>query len=52
LTEKHQVTVVPGTAFGIRNQCLLRIAHGALQKDSAAESIGRLVHGLGQVLAT
>jgi aspartate/methionine/tyrosine aminotransferase len=51
LIEEHKVAVIPGTTFGVQDQCLLRIAYGALQKDTAAEGIGRLVHGLRQILA-
>ena len=52
LIEEYKVAVIPGTTFGIQNQCLLRIAYGALQKGTAAEGIGRLVHGLRQILTT
>ena len=52
LIEKHGVAVIPGTTFGISAQCLLRVAYGALRKDTAAEGIGRLVRGLQQILAT
>ena len=51
LIEEHKVAVIPGTTFGIQDQCLLRVAYGALQKDTAAEGIGRLVRGLRQILA-
>jgi aspartate/methionine/tyrosine aminotransferase len=51
LIREHGVAVIPGTAFGIQEGCYLRVAYGALQKDSAAEGIGRLVRGL-KVLAT
>jgi len=50
LIEEHKVAVIPGTTFGVQDRCLLRIAYGALQKDTAAEGIGRLVQGLRQVL--
>jgi len=40
------VAVIPGTAFGIASGCYLRVAYGALQKQTAAEGIGRLVRGL------
>ncbi|MGE5294319.1 MAG: pyridoxal phosphate-dependent aminotransferase, partial [Solirubrobacterales bacterium] len=40
-----------GSTFGIHDRCLLRVAYGALQKDTAAEGIGRLVRGLRQILA-
>ena len=46
LIREHGVAVIPGTAFGIHEGCYLRVAYGALQKDSAAEGIGRLVRGL------
>lgn len=52
LIERHKVAVIPGTAFGMEDKCYLRVAYGALQKDTAAEGIGRLVEGLGQILAT
>ena len=52
LIEEHKVAVIPGTTFGVQDQCLLRIAYGALQKATAAEGIGRLVRGLRQILTT
>jgi aspartate/methionine/tyrosine aminotransferase len=51
LIEQHKVAVIPGMTFGMEDRCLLRIAYGALQKDTAAEGIGRLVRGLRQILA-
>jgi aspartate/methionine/tyrosine aminotransferase len=50
LVEEHKVAVIPGTTFGIQDQCLLRVAYGALEKDTAAEGIGRLVRGLRHIL--
>ncbi len=52
LIEEHRVAVIPGSTFGVQDQCLLRVAYGALQKDTAAEGIGRLVRGLRHVLTT
>lgn len=46
LIEDHKVAVIPGMTFGLDNTCHLRIAYGALQKQTAAEGIGRLVSGL------
>jgi len=46
LIREHRVAVIPGTAFGITDTCYLRVAYGALEKDTAAEGIGRLVKGL------
>lgn len=50
LIEEHRVAVIPGCTFGIQDQCLLRLAYGALQKDTATVGIDRLVHGLKHLL--
>ena len=52
LIEKHKVAVIPGMTFGMEDKCYLRIAYGALHKDTAAEGIGRLAEGLEQILAS
>ena len=52
LIEEHKVAVIPGTTFGVQDHCLLRVAYGALQKETAAEGIDRLVAGLRHILAT
>jgi aspartate/methionine/tyrosine aminotransferase len=46
LIREHQVAVIPGTTFGMNNGCYLRVAYGALQKETAVEGIERLVQGL------
>jgi aspartate/methionine/tyrosine aminotransferase len=46
LVRDYRVAVIPGTTFGLETGCYLRVAYGALQKDTAAEGIGRLVRGL------
>ena len=46
LVRDHRVAVIPGTTFGLERGCYLRVAYGALQKDTAVEGIGRLVRGL------
>jgi len=46
LIREHQVAGIPGTAFGMTDGCYLRVAYGALQKETVAEGIGRLVRGL------
>ena len=51
LIEEHKVAVIPGTTFGIHDQCLLRVGYGALEEETASEGVGRLVHGLRQILA-
>jgi aspartate/methionine/tyrosine aminotransferase len=50
LIREHRVAVIPGSAFGIVNGCYFRIAYGALQKETVAEGIGRLVNGLRAIL--
>jgi aspartate/methionine/tyrosine aminotransferase len=50
LIEKHKVAVIPGMTFGVEDKCYLRIAYGALQKETAAEGVGRFVEGLQQIL--
>lgn len=46
LIREYQVAVIPGTTFGMNNGCYLRVAYGALQKETAVEGIERLVQGL------
>jgi aspartate/methionine/tyrosine aminotransferase len=46
LIQEYKVAVIPGTTFGMENGCYLRVAYGALQKDTVTEGIDRLVQGL------
>lgn len=46
LIREFGVAAIPGTTFGMETGCYLRVAYGALQPDTAAEGIGRLVKGL------
>ncbi|ACB50471.1 aspartate aminotransferase [Crocosphaera subtropica ATCC 51142] len=46
LIENYQIAVLPGETFGIKKGCYLRIAYGALQKETATTGIERLVQGL------
>ncbi|NEQ89146.1 MAG: pyridoxal phosphate-dependent aminotransferase, partial [Moorea sp. SIO2I5] len=50
LIREHRVAVIPGTAFGIEDGCYLRLAYGALQKETVAEGIERFVAGLKEIL--
>jgi aspartate/methionine/tyrosine aminotransferase len=45
LIEQHKVAVIPGDTFGMTG-CYLRVAYGALDFDTVAEGMGRLVTGL------
>ncbi len=46
LIREHRVAVTPGTAFGMHDGCYIRVAYGALAKETAVDGIGRLVRGL------
>lgn len=51
LIRQYRVAAIPGTTFGMTGGCYLRVAYGALQRDTAAVGIDRLVRGLPQILA-
>jgi aspartate/methionine/tyrosine aminotransferase len=50
LVREHGVAAIPGDAFGMDDECYLRVAYGALQKETVAEGIGRLVNGIKTIL--
>lgn len=50
LIQEFKVAVIPGSAFGMSDGCYLRIAFGALQKDTVEEGIGRLIRGLRELI--
>ena len=50
LINHFKVAVLPGSAFGIRNACYIRIAYGALNTESAVEGIKRLLEGLKTII--
>ncbi|MCA1993881.1 MAG: pyridoxal phosphate-dependent aminotransferase [Coleofasciculus sp. S288] len=52
LIREHRVAVMPGTTFGMEDGCYLRVAYGALQKETVAEGIERLVRGLQTILGS
>jgi aspartate/methionine/tyrosine aminotransferase len=49
LVREHGVAAIPGDAFGL-DGCTLRVAYGALEKEKAAEGLGRLARGLRALL--
>ena len=51
LIKEHRVAVIPGTTFGVTDQCCLRIAYGALQKETVAEGMGRFVRGIKAIVS-
>lgn len=52
LIREHRVAVMPGTTFGMNDECYLRVAYGALQKETVAEGIERLVQGIQTILGS
>jgi len=50
LISQFGVAVIPGTTFGMQQGCYLRVAYGALDADTIAEGIGRLVRGLKSIV--
>ncbi|PSB29862.1 aspartate aminotransferase [filamentous cyanobacterium Phorm 46] len=50
LIREYHVAVLPGTTFGMDSGCYLRVAYGALETETAAAGISRLVKGLKTIL--
>ncbi|MGE0383738.1 MAG: aminotransferase class I/II-fold pyridoxal phosphate-dependent enzyme [Gammaproteobacteria bacterium] len=46
LIAEHGIAVVPGSAFGIRNGCHLRVSYGTLLPENVDASLERLIRGL------
>ncbi|MEO8481619.1 MAG: pyridoxal phosphate-dependent aminotransferase [Acidobacteriota bacterium] len=46
LIREHGVAVTPGSAFGHHEGCSVRVSYGALDPETVAEGLGRLVTGL------
>ncbi len=51
LIQDFKVAVIPGTTFGMSKGCYLRVAYGALNQETAAVGIKRLVKGLKHLIA-
>jgi len=49
LVKEFGVAVIPGSTFGIQD-CTIRVAYGALSKETVAEGMGRLVRGLKSIV--
>jgi aspartate/methionine/tyrosine aminotransferase len=46
LIREHRVAAIPGSAFADPAPCSIRISYGALQGETAADGVRRLVDGL------
>ncbi len=50
LITEFGVAVLPGTGFGLEEDCRIRIAYGALEPHTVAEGADRLVKGLKSII--
>ena len=50
LIKEYGVAAIPGTTFGMERGCYMRISYGALEKETVAQGIGRLVKGISNIL--
>ena len=50
LITEFKVAVLPGTGFGLEEDCRIRIAYGALEPHTVAEGTDRLVKGLKSII--
>ena len=50
LVREHRVAVIPGSTFGVTGACTVRIAYGALTRETVAEGIGRFVRGIRRIV--
>ncbi|MDX2245513.1 MAG: pyridoxal phosphate-dependent aminotransferase [Bacteroidia bacterium] len=50
LIREFRVAVIPGEAFGMEEECGLRVSFGAVDEVTAREGIGRLVKGLTEIV--
>lgn len=50
LISEHRVALIPGSAFGVTEECFLRLAYGALTRGQVEEAITRLAFGLRMIL--
>ena len=51
LIKEYQVAVIPGSTFGMSDGCYLRVAYGALKRETAIAGITRLIQGLRDIIA-
>ena len=50
LIRDHRVAAIPGMTFGMTDGCYVRVAYGALDRETVGEGVGRLVDGLRKIL--
>ena len=52
LVREHRIAVMPGNAFGATDGCYLRVSYGAVDEQTAAAGLQRLVGGLQAIVGT
>jgi len=50
LIKKHKIAVIPGETFGMKDGCYIRVAYGALDKETSEKGIQRLINGLKDII--
>ncbi|AFZ01004.1 pyridoxal phosphate-dependent aminotransferase [Calothrix sp. PCC 6303] len=50
LIRDYRIAVIPGTTFGMKDGCYLRVAYGALQQNTVEQGMQRLVKGLQEIM--
>jgi aspartate/methionine/tyrosine aminotransferase len=50
LIREHGVALLPGSAFGLTDECYLRLSYGAVTADGLGEGLERLARGLRAIL--
>ncbi|MGK7896521.1 MAG: pyridoxal phosphate-dependent aminotransferase [Xenococcus sp. (in: cyanobacteria)] len=50
LIEYYKVALLPGSTFGMKDGCYLRVAYGALEMETAVVAIERLITGLRAII--
>lgn len=50
LIREYKVAIIPRHTFGMTHGCYLRVAYGALDRNTAYEGIQRLTHGLKAII--
>ncbi|MFK7736261.1 MAG: pyridoxal phosphate-dependent aminotransferase [Pirellulaceae bacterium] len=50
LIEQYGVATLPGTTFGVTDECAIRVSYGALERESVLAGVQRLKSGLQSLL--
>jgi len=50
LIKKYKVAVLPASAFGLKDECYIRIGFAALDKNSFEDGVGRFLNGIDKLV--